>query len=228
MRKLVLTGICVVAGALALGCSSSKANQGAAFDNGAGGVGSGGSNGGTTQSAPYPAGPYGYKIGSIIGPNQCFYGLKDPKAAGYNVSNLQKICLSDFYDPDGKNGIKLIMLNVSARWCTVCQGEYLSMEQTNKAQTYKAEGVQFFGVLFEDLQQNPAQPVDLQLWTKDYQVQFPMVLDPAFWFGHFFTADATPMNLVINAKTMKITGQVLGGDTTTLYNTIDTQLAQMK
>lgn len=233
MRKLVLTGICVLAGALALACSSSDPNQGADFDHGTGGASSGtggassgGSGGAGTQTAPYPDGPFGYKMGSIIGPDQTFEGWDNPVKAGFDANNFQKIHLSDFYDPDGSKGIKLIMLNVSARWCTVCQSEYLQMEQDGTAAKYKAKGVQFFGVIFEDLNQAPAKPDDLVKWTKAYQVSFPMVLDPSFWFGHFFTADATPMNLVIDASNMKIVGQVLGGDTTTLYNTIDSELAK--
>jgi hypothetical protein len=236
MRKLVLSGICVLASALALACSSSSANQGADFDHGTGGASSGtggassgGSGGGSTQNAPYPAGPYGYDVGSTIGPGtQYFYGWKDPVAAGYDTNNLKKIYLSDFYDPDGSKNTKVILLNVSARWCVVCQGEYSEIEQQNKYSQYKAKGAEFFGVLFEDLNQNPAQPLDLKLWTKDYGVHFPMVTDPSFWFGHFFTADATPMNLVINASNMKIVGQVLGGDTTTIWNQVDSALANAK
>lgn len=231
MRKLVLSGfLCVLAGALALACSSSNPNSGADFDHGTGGTssgtgGTGNGSGGSTGTAPYPDGPFGYNMNSTI-PDHEFLGWTNPATAGYDTSKLQTVSLHDLYDPDGSKGTKLIMLNVSAVWCTVCQGEYSELQNQNKYADYKAKGVQFFGVLFEDINHNPVQSSDLRTWTKGYDVRFPMVIDPLFWFGHFFTADATPMNLVIDASNMKIVGQILGGDTTTLWQTIDNQLAK--
>jgi thiol-disulfide isomerase/thioredoxin len=230
MRKFVLIGVGALAVGLIAGCSSTPTSStGQPFDNGSAGgsAGSAGSSssGGGNSTAPYPAGPYGTAQGSIV-QNEQFEGWTDPKSEGYNPNNFKVISFSDFYDPDGKKGNKLILLNASAYWCTVCQAEYneLPTDYTNK---YKAEGVVFVGTLFEDANSNPAQPTDLVNWSKAYEVDFPMLLDPSFKLGQFFTADATPMNLVIDARTMKIVAKVLGGDLPTIWSDIDNALSQM-
>ena len=88
-------------------------------------------------------------------------------------------------------------------------------------------GMQFVGAIFEDgaSPPNPAKPDNLVWWGTNYDVKFPLVLDPGFKTGAFFTADATPMNLLVDAKTMQIVGKVLGGDTTALFAQADKLLA---
>jgi hypothetical protein len=66
----------------------------------------------------------------------------------------------------------------------------------------------------------------LKTWGTTYAVEFPMMLDPGFKFGRFFTADATPMNLIIDARTMRIEEKILGGDIQSVLTKIDNLLAQ--
>lgn len=233
MRKFILIGVGALTAGLIAGCSSAPAQKTQQpFDNGSAGSsgsGSGGSSGSGSISggggmAAYPAGPYGTNVGSTV-QNQQFEGWTDPKAVNYNWTNHKIISFADYYDPDGSKGDKVILLNASAYWCTVCQAEYgeLPSDYTNK---YKAEGVVFIGTLFQDANSNAAQPTDLVNWSKAYEVDFPMLLDPTFKLGAFFTADATPMNLVIDARTMKIVGKVLGGNLPQIWQDIDNQLAK--
>lgn len=257
-------------------------------------------NAGSAISAPafeaveYPAGPYGTQVDSIMA-NFEFLGWKAPAAVGYDTSAIEKVSMADFYDPTGEKGIKVIMLNASAVWCTVCRAEYKKFDTTYKALTafqgvggkqaakgsaccdacasscangvpqenkrdpaeacaglqgvefedclkqchapeepqcvklynyYHAEGAEFVSALFEDGKNppEPAKPKDMQWWGDTYNVEFPMVIDPGFKLGRFFTADATPMNLLIDAKTMKIVGKYLGGDTTAMFKQLDSML----
>ncbi len=226
MQKLVLSGVCVASLLSIVACGGSSPDQ-KGFDNGAAGATSGsGGSGGTSSNAPYPAGPYGADIGSTVR-NLQFLGWDNPQAANYDPTQFKTLNFSDFYNPDGTKPAKLLMINVSARWCVVCKGEYSNFRASSKYETYKAKGVEFIGVLFEDDNYKAAQPADMTWWTQTYQVAFPFVLDPGFKMGEYFNADATPLNLIVDAKTMQIKGKVLGYDpsSTDMWDQLDSLLA---
>jgi len=193
-----------------------------------GGSSSSGSNG----SAPgvaivrYPTAPYGTTPGSVV-ENFQFLGWKSPGAANYEESAFERVSLSDFYDPEGQRGIKLIVLNGSAVWCGVCRSEANDISTRNIYAQYKQRGVEFVWSLFEDASGNPAKPLDLANWANNYEVDFPMVLDPSLKLGSFFSADATPLNLLIDARTMRIVSVMLGYNPTSHWETIDRYLAEL-
>ena len=233
MQRLVSTGIACVAGFALLACSSEadplpqedyyKGEQ----------VSTGGPTGGASpydpifKGADYPAGPYGTNVGSTMA-NLNFRGWLAPVTAAYDDTKFEDVSFSDFYDPDGTKGNKVIMLNVSAVWCVVCRNEYNHFKTDGTYAKYRAQGAEFVGAIFEDNANppNPAKPGDLSYWGTAYEVAFPMILDPGFKLGRFFTADATPMNLLIDARTMKIIGKYLGGDTTAMFAQMEQFLAQ--
>ena len=160
----------------------------------------------------YPPGPYGFSQGSVIA-NLEFKGWHDPVAAGYDPANFETVRLSDFYDPSGET-TKLILNNASAVWCSVCRAEYQHMRDVGIYATYKPKGVQLIGALFEDNNAGPATPQDLTEWGSlpAFSVEFPMVLDPGFKLGRYFTSDSTPLNLLIDARTMTIIDATMGYD----------------
>lgn len=210
MKNRWLAGACVVSlASLLAACGGSPADEGKSFDNGAAGSTSGGN--GTSGTAAYPAGPYGSEIGSTV-QNLEFLGWQNPAAAGFDPSKFKPIRLSDYYNPDGTKPAKALMINVSARWCVVCKGEYADFRASSRYESLKAKGVEFVGVLFEDANQEPAKPADVQWWAQTYQVEFPFLIDPGFKMGAYFSADATPLNMVVDTRTMKITAKVLGYD----------------
>ena len=175
----------------------------------------------------YPPGPYGRGVGSVI-ENLEFLGWHDPVAAGYDPANFEVVRLSDFYDPTGED-IKLIVLNASAVWCTVCRAEYRHFAEQAIHATYRPKGVQLIGALFEDNAAGPAKPEDLAEWGRSPQfaVEFPMVLDPGFKLGRYFASDVTPLNLIIDARTMKIVNVTMGydpSDTSTYWLYVDSLL----
>jgi hypothetical protein len=162
----------------------------------------------------YPAGPYGHGVGAVID-NLEFIGWRDPVGANYDAAQLEHVSLGDFYDPTGAT-TELIVLNASAVWCVVCQGEMRDMNSNGTYQAYRDRKVQVFGTLFEDAQSKPAKPADLVIWgsSASRAIAFPLVLDPALKMGVYFTSDATPLNLVIDARTMRILDVMMGYDPT--------------
>lgn len=211
--------------ALLAACSSTPIDD-EAPDNGAV---AGTSNSGTAGSAPgspsdgpstpsgdyrkrtYPAGPYGTGLGATI-EDYSFLGWHDPVAAGYDETKLEEVSLSEYYDPDGSKGLKLIWINASAVWCSVCRTEMKDIKTNGVRAAYEPRGVKMIVTLFEDARSGPAKPTDLRNWGKAaaHSIDFPLVLDPGFKLGAFFTSDATPLNMLVDARTMKIVDATMG------------------
>jgi hypothetical protein len=186
-----------------------------------------GSTGPTSTFAAYPAGPYGTGRGAVI-QNLSFLGWMHPDQAKYDSTQFQTLRLSDFYDPDGHTDVKLLAVNASAVWCSVCRAEYEDMNTNGTYATYRAKGVEFLGTLFEDQSYYPAQPVDLSRWGDDseHAVKFPLGLDPSFKMGAYFGSDATPLNMVIDVRTMTILSVTMGYSTT-YWDSVQTLLNQL-
>ena len=188
-------------------------NAGAAGANNAGAAGAsddagaGGKQGlDATTKTPYPAGPYGWEKGSTV-PNLKWYGWLNPQEANYDPNAMTTIQFSDFYDPDGKK-TKAIFLNASAVWCTVCRGEQSKIR--NELATWGPKGVAFMETIFEDAQQGPSTRQDLVYWAKTFKVTWPLLLDPGNKLSAMFDVNATPMNAIIDPRTMKIVSVITG------------------
>ncbi|HEY8943715.1 MAG TPA: TlpA disulfide reductase family protein [Polyangiaceae bacterium] len=216
-REKSLRAAVILLVASATACSSEAIeNPGDGSDGGAGA--SAGARGAVLRSdpvaAPYPSGPYGRNVGSVI-QNLSFLGWRDGAAAEYDPTRLEVVSLSDYYNPDGSGPVKLVALNASAVWCTVCRAEYRQLERDAIYETFRPKGVEILGVLFEDSDYEPAKPDDLAIWggPDAFQVPFPLVIDPGFKTGAYFETDATPMNMLIDTRTMQILDITMGYDT---------------
>lgn len=205
LRTFFLIGF---SAALGLACSSQSLTP----EDSQAGSGSGGTRdpSDALSRAAYPEGPFGRGVGATIA-NLKFLGWRDPAKAGYDPDQFEEVALSDFYNPDGVAGRpRLILLNASAVWCSVCVAEYRHMITSNVYGTRKPKGIEIVGVLFEDAKSNPAKPSDLVNWGSNFSVPFPLVLDPGFKAGAYFESDATPMNMLIEASTMRILNISMG------------------
>ncbi len=182
----------------------------------------------TSTLASYPAGPYGTVRGATIA-NFSFLGWRHPDVANYDADQLETVRLSDFYDPDGHTGVKILAINASAVWCVVCRGEYQDMATKKIYATYHPQGVEILGTLFEDALYYPAQARDLHNWgvPTTYDVKFPLVLDPGFKLGAFFDSDATPLNMLVDVRTMTIVQVQMGYDPTGYWPGVQALLAKM-
>lgn len=163
------------------------------------------------QKQDYPAGPYGIGLHATL-ENFGFLGWRDPVASNYDENALEEVRLGEFYDPDGSKNIKLIWINASAVWCTVCRAEMTDIRDNQVNQAFKPRGVQLIVTLFEDNKSGPARPLDLHNWgnASQYAIDFPLLLDPSFKLGAFFTSDATPLNMLVDARTMKVIDATMG------------------
>jgi hypothetical protein len=166
----------------------------------------------------YPAGPYGTTKGETLQDIELF-GYKSPVTAWNTIS------LSDFYDPDGNKGpngvpLKLLIVNVSAVWCSVCK--YEAPLLLKKCQDNRSKGLACYCSIFENDKQQPADRTDVNWWMRNFSVDYPIVLDSLFKWGAYFNKSATPMNMYIDPKTMKIVDVVVGFD----EQAMDTEIAQ--
>lgn len=178
------------------------------------------SSGGGSASAPgtdytrrdYPSGPYGSGVGATL-EDVALLGWRDPVAAGYDISKFEAVRLADFYNPDGRSDVKLIWINASAVWCSVCRAEMTDMRDKGVHAALGPKGVQMIVTLFEDNKSGPAKPLDLQHWGDSnvgFSIDFPLLLDPGFKLGSFFTSDATPLNMLVDARSMKVIDITMG------------------
>jgi hypothetical protein len=170
-----------------------------------------------TAQPDYPPGPYGAARGATIA-NLSFLGWRDPVAAGYSKANFETIRLSDFYNPTkAAGGPRVLVLNASAVWCSVCRAEYTHLARDQVYAKYRPKGIEILGIIFEDNDGFPARPQDLELWggKNGYQVVFPFVIDPGFKSGVSFDSDATPMNMIVDTSTMTILKIDMGFDSST-------------
>jgi hypothetical protein len=87
-----------------------------------------------------------------------------------------------------------------------------TIDALDLADRYRASKVALFGTLFEDVTGAPAKPEDLTLWASGlgFVVDFPLGLDPGLKLGPYFSQAATPLNLVIDARTMEILEAFMG------------------
>jgi hypothetical protein len=182
----------------------------------------------TGDVAEYPAGPYGYKVGSVLA-NYSFLGWKAPSEAGYDEAKIEKVQLADFYDPDGKRDVRYILMNSTARWCSACKYEYRQMQQQETYKSYRAKGVEFIGTILEGnvtaTGAPPATPADLKWWASEFEVEFAFLLDPAVQLGPFFRSDAFPMNMIVDARTMQVVDLMIGGEISEMLLRLDDLLA---
>ncbi len=180
------------------------------------------------QKLDYPAGPYGVGVGAVI-EDLAFLGWRDPVVSGYDTGKFDTVRLSEFYNPDGaRSDIKLIWINASAVWCTVCRAEMKDIKNQDINAVFRAKGMQLVETLFEDNDSLPATPLDLQSWGQlpAHDIKFPLLLDPGFKLGAYFTSDATPLNMLVDARTMRIVDATMGysGD---YWQQVDALLAKL-
>lgn len=210
-----------VACAVLLGACSSSAIDSAGQDAPSGDAGASAAGASGTARPPvagpdyrkhdYPAGPYGTGIGATL-ENYAFLGWRDPLGAGYDLSRLEPVYLADFYNPDQRSDTRYLWINASAVWCSVCRAEMADIKNNGVNAAFAPKGVQLIGTLFEDNNSGPATPLDLKRWgeTPAHSIDFPLLLDPGFKLGAFFTSDATPLNLLVDARTMRVVDATMG------------------
>ena len=187
---------------------------------------------------PYPPGPYGVDVGSVIR-NYQLDGYRNPTTS---TSMLQPIQLADFYNPHGRdpsylppdggvddryfpassgypNAGKLkptaLLLDVAAVWCAPCNRD----AQTNlpvEYTLYEPCGAEFLLNLVDGpTSGTAATPADLAAWVNKYHVNYAAALDPAKQLVPLFPNQGFPEKVVVDTTTMRIVESYVGISTGT-------------
>jgi hypothetical protein len=170
----------------------------------------------------YPSGPYGVEPDTTAD-NACFRGWLRPNATPHTAGTLEDISLGSFYDPEGGDH-ELIVVNTAALWCSVCQVEHRDLPRRHEA--LAPAGLVILGALFQDERAEPADLSDLTAWVETFDVPFPMVLDPAYQMGAYASAETAPLNLVIDARTMRILRKYVGDQSSLLWPFVEEELGR--
>jgi AhpC/TSA family len=177
---------------------------------------------GGCASPDYPDGPFGSEEGDTLA-NACFKGFRNPVKVSHDEASLETVAFSDYYDPTGSKGFQLVLIDTSAVWCSACRTEHEGLSAKNDE--YSPKGLRIVGTLFEDVNHDPATVQDLSNWVETFSSDYAMVLDPDYQLGTYASADTAPLNMVVNARTMKIEKKLLGDQPTVLWPFIDASLA---
>jgi len=163
---------------------------------------------------------YGSEEGDTV-QNFCFLGYRDPAV---KASELETVCFYDYHDPNGTRGHALLIVNTAAVWCQACKVEHQTLP--DRYGELAPRGLALFSALFEDNDSNPAQREHLDLWVQNFDVNFPMVLDPEYQMGTYASRETAPLNLVIDARAMVILKKEIGDHPAVLWPFIEDELAR--
>lgn len=107
------------------------------------------------------------------------------------------IKLSEF----AKNGYKIILLNAAAGWCGPCQQETMGFKSL--AAKYPELGI--YQILFDNVGQGQVPTISfLNQWTKALKPYGATGIDPERNIVPINTGGSTPLNMIIDAKTLKV------------------------
>jgi len=177
---------------------------------------------GSCNSGLYPAGPYGIEVDSTA-QNFCFQGWARPDTTEHTQASLQDLAFSTFHDETGER-YELLLVNSAAVWCSVCRSEHEDLPARHEE--FGPRGLVIFSALFQDAKAEPAKFDDLKVWVETFDTPFPMVLDPAFQLGAYASPETAPLNLLIDARTMKILQKYVGDQSTLLWDFVETELTR--
>jgi thiol-disulfide isomerase/thioredoxin len=149
---------------------------------GSGGTATGGTAG--QGNAGYPAGPYGFAIGSTVADAE----FKDGNGKVVKLSELR-----------AKPGVKVIVWSSGAEWCSICRIQAPKLEALHK--THTPDGLLVFESLHESSDRSPATAETVSRWLADLKVTYPVYVEKSpNYAGH----NDNPLELIIDAATMKI------------------------
>jgi hypothetical protein len=173
------------------------------------------------QGSSYPAGPYGAEIGDTVRDLE-FSGWRRPREVARTEDTTERIALSDFYDPADTKGIRLILINTAAIWCGACQVEHRTLPEKNDE--FRRRGLVILSTLFQDAERRPARFVHLSQWVETFDPNYAMLLDPEYQMGVFASAETAPLNLVVDARTMRVKQKFIGDQAAVIWPYIDAEL----
>jgi hypothetical protein len=174
------------------------------------------------DSPAYPDGPYGAQVGDVIA-NTCFSGWAKPGSQPHTEAALEDIPLGAFHDPSGRK-YELLLVNTAALWCSACKSEHQTLGQ--HWADLAPRGLGLVSALFQNNAGDPANADDLKAWVEAFDVKFPMVLDPDYQLGIYAPAASSPLNLLVDARSMQIMQRFVGDQDSVIWPLIESELDQ--
>lgn len=151
----------------------------------------------------YPPGPYGNSEGDVI-KALSWSGYVDSDADTDNDpfnEPVTTVSLEDFYqgfDP----GARIILINASAGWCSVCQDEAQSLRNINTE--YFSRGGRIITALFQDTNGYAADTDFAKTWGEYFELTSAVVADPNDLLSPYYLEDTVPLNIFVDASNMVI------------------------
>jgi hypothetical protein len=173
-------------------------------------------------SLDYPEGPYGTERGSVAA-DACFKGWSQPNETPHETDTLTDLSFGRYLDPAGDR-YELLLVNSAALWCMACQVEH--EELPARYDEFGPRGLVILSALFQDREGEPANVSDLTLWVETFETPFPMALDPDYQLGAYASAASAPLNLLLDARTMRIIEKFTGDQSAVLWPLVEEELSR--
>jgi hypothetical protein len=157
----------------------------------------------------YPAGPFGYTIGSVIADLK-FIGKADPLGiAGtstYDTLQIKPMSLNDYHQDAS---VKLLIMSGVAGWCGPCNDEQTKVPAAQA--TYEPQGVRFLEAMIEGYKLGTASTEhDLDRWQSNHDLHVGLALDPNDYVHQYADIAAFPLNMAIRTSDMQIVDMQVG------------------
>ena len=131
----------------------------------------------------FPQGPYGTEVGDRMADFTLDDCDGDPVRFG-----------------DILAGSQLVLVNIGAGWCEPCVEETETLD-SDIFRRFCGRGLGVSQVLFQDTKSRPASKLFCSQWRQQYQLSFPVVVDPLFTTEDFFESvqSQTPINVLVDS-----------------------------
>jgi peroxiredoxin len=148
----------------------------------------------------YPAGPYGTEVGDR------FADFTLERCDGTKLKFSTVLANSE-----------LVWFNVGAGWCQPCIEETPALEESFAKEC--GRGLRVVQVLFEDARADPATKLFCEQWQSEFDLTFPVLVDPLFITSEYFESVSTPLNMLIDSS-----GTIVFRETGTIPTDIDQRI----
>jgi hypothetical protein len=170
----------------------------------------------------YPTDGLGTEVGDVPR-NFCFPGYRAPDRFPASDRNQETIAFSDYYDPVGSKGVKLLLVNTAAIWCSACIGEHQSLPEHNTE--LAPRGLVILSTLFQDAKRDAATIDDLGRWIDSFHTNFPMFTDPEAELARYSPPTSAPLNMLVDPRNMKILRKYVGDQGDAMWPYVEAELA---
>jgi hypothetical protein len=138
----------------------------------------------TAPAAPYPAGPYGFRVGNVM----ANLSLTDRQGGAVTLQDLRM-----------RPGARILLWSSGAEWCPACKGETRSLKMLQQQKA--AQGLVIVESLHQSFDFKPANAATLMRWANAYQTNYLLTWEKS---PPHEPRSNNPVVWVMDARTMKI------------------------